>query len=484
MSTASQVLITKAPVTNAGALASKSNADTNTPLEGPRSQGGASSQSFAHVLAEQKQPSQQPQSGSHNATGDSKPETGEGEVVEPTSLAGGNILPTEGEGLPQTAVEMPTLDIQSVIQGESGVSASLLSATASSQSALNDQLTVAVTKPESEIMPASGDIVNTAQDPQAAAAIMPSMASLSPGEAISAVQLNQSQEALPPSVSAQFTPSGAVNTNAPDAKLSQSQLAQTAVATQATTADAVSATVMATTFSTSANLNPELKQHNNQFVVDPTLSSDELNLDNLDVLPKKNLAEFVLNTKTDKAPAVTMESLNTLNQVAQTTSHTSSQPQSYQQAANTAAQAQLASPIMMARPGWGEAVVDKVMWMSAQNMKTAEIALDPPELGALQIRVSTQNDQASVSFTSPHANVREALDQNMNRLREMIQGEGLQLVDSEVNEQRSHREQQSNDAEGQLAGDELEDEQGAGQQLSAAKTIRIANPVGLVDQYA
>ncbi|MDY0007999.1 MAG: flagellar hook-length control protein FliK, partial [Spongiibacteraceae bacterium] len=53
----------------------------------------------------------------------------------------------------------------------------------------------------------------------------------------------------------------------------------------------------------------------------------------------------------------------------------------------------------MQRPGWGEAVVDKLMWMSARQLGSAEIQLDPPELGPLQLRVSTQHDQTSVSFS-------------------------------------------------------------------------------------
>jgi hypothetical protein len=84
---------------------------------------------------------------------------------------------------------------------------------------------------------------------------------------------------------------------------------------------------------------------------------------------------------------------------------------------------------------WGQAVTDKVMWMSSKGIKEATIQLDPPELGALQVKVSVNQDQAQVSFTVQHASVREALDQQSMRLREMFAEEGLNLADVDVSDQ-------------------------------------------------
>ena len=48
----------------------------------------------------------------------------------------------------------------------------------------------------------------------------------------------------------------------------------------------------------------------------------------------------------------------------------------------------------MQQAGWSEAVVDRVMWLSSQNLKSAEIQLDPAELGRMEVRIDLTKDQA------------------------------------------------------------------------------------------
>ncbi|WP_299978174.1 flagellar hook-length control protein FliK [uncultured Pseudoteredinibacter sp.] len=81
---------------------------------------------------------------------------------------------------------------------------------------------------------------------------------------------------------------------------------------------------------------------------------------------------------------------------------------------------------------WKAEIAEKVAWFSARNISKAEIRLDPPELGSLQIKIQLNQEQAQVSFNSPHASVREALDQSSSRLREMFQEQGLNLADVNV----------------------------------------------------
>lgn len=109
--------------------------------------------------------------------------------------------------------------------------------------------------------------------------------------------------------------------------------------------------------------------------------------------------------------------------------------------------------------GWSDAVADKVMWFSANKISSAEIHLNPPDLGPLQVRVSTQHDQTSVIFTSQHAAVRDALDQALPRLRDMMGSQGMHLLDVSVggqNAQQQHQQYGRNDGNNnrsaQLAG--------------------------------
>ena len=91
---------------------------------------------------------------------------------------------------------------------------------------------------------------------------------------------------------------------------------------------------------------------------------------------------------------------------------------------------------------WGEAVAERMVWFSARNVSSAQLHLDPPELGPLQVRISTQNDQTTISFTSQHVAVREALDQNLPRLREIFAEQGLNLADVDVSEKGAEQQQE------------------------------------------
>ncbi len=100
------------------------------------------------------------------------------------------------------------------------------------------------------------------------------------------------------------------------------------------------------------------------------------------------------------------------------------------------------------RPGeqaWSQAVNDRVMLMASKNGQFADIQLDPPELGSLQVRLHLKNDQISVVFNTPHGTVREALEQNMPRLREMFADQGLNLSDSSVEDQSRGQQRDGSD---------------------------------------
>ncbi|MCO8311515.1 flagellar hook-length control protein FliK [Pseudomonas mandelii] len=93
-------------------------------------------------------------------------------------------------------------------------------------------------------------------------------------------------------------------------------------------------------------------------------------------------------------------------------------------------------PIAMHQSGWTEEVVNRVMYLSSANLKAADIQLQPAELGRLDIRVSMVPDQQTqVTFMSAHPSVREALDGQMHRLRDMFAQQGMGQVDVNVSDQ-------------------------------------------------
>lgn len=111
---------------------------------------------------------------------------------------------------------------------------------------------------------------------------------------------------------------------------------------------------------------------------------------------------------------------------------------------------------------WSQSVAEKAANMVAQKITTADIQLDPPELGQLHIRVQVNHDQATVNFVAATPQVRDALDSSLMRLKEMLQEQGLDLVDSNVSDQSagegSNADKQEEQQQGYLGSSYSEDE--------------------------
>ncbi len=70
--------------------------------------------------------------------------------------------------------------------------------------------------------------------------------------------------------------------------------------------------------------------------------------------------------------------------------------------------------------------------------REATVQLHPAELGRLHVTINTDGDQARVVFVTETAHARDAIEQSLPRLRELLQQSGLDLAEGEV----SYREPQ------------------------------------------
>jgi len=82
---------------------------------------------------------------------------------------------------------------------------------------------------------------------------------------------------------------------------------------------------------------------------------------------------------------------------------------------------------------WENQVGQKVVYMVGSEEQTASLTLNPPDLGPLQVVLSVTNDQASVSFSANQEEVRQALENALPRLREMMSESGIALGNATVN---------------------------------------------------
>jgi flagellar hook-length control protein FliK len=89
---------------------------------------------------------------------------------------------------------------------------------------------------------------------------------------------------------------------------------------------------------------------------------------------------------------------------------------------------------------WPGDFAQKVVWLTSNDQKFAQITLNPPQMGPIEISLNINKDSASAYFVSPNAEVREAIETALPRLREMLAGVGIELGQANVSAQSSRQE--------------------------------------------
>ncbi|MDE1314905.1 flagellar hook-length control protein FliK [Vibrio aestuarianus] len=98
-------------------------------------------------------------------------------------------------------------------------------------------------------------------------------------------------------------------------------------------------------------------------------------------------------------------------------------------------------PLHLNKEMASDQMAERVQMMMSKNLKHVDIRLDPPELGRLQIRMNMNGDGATVHFTVANHQARDAIEQSMPRLREMLAQQGVQLGDTSVQQQNTGQQQ-------------------------------------------
>lgn len=84
-------------------------------------------------------------------------------------------------------------------------------------------------------------------------------------------------------------------------------------------------------------------------------------------------------------------------------------------------------------PNWPEEFGQKITWLTTQRIQAAELKLHPVHLGPIEISLQLSGDQQlTAQFVSHHAAVRETIEANLLRLREIMAANGITLADTSV----------------------------------------------------
>ena len=98
--------------------------------------------------------------------------------------------------------------------------------------------------------------------------------------------------------------------------------------------------------------------------------------------------------------------------------------------------------IAIYRKDFANEVKEKVMVMINQKLQRVDIQLDPPELGNVSVRVNLQGEQAAVNFVVQNQQAKDALEQNLTKLREMLSENGVDVGDANVEQQQQNGQQE------------------------------------------
>jgi len=83
-------------------------------------------------------------------------------------------------------------------------------------------------------------------------------------------------------------------------------------------------------------------------------------------------------------------------------------------------------------PGWSTALAEQLVVFAGEKQQIAELRINPPHLGPVDITLTVSDDQATAVFASPHAVVRETIELALPRLREVLAESGINLGQASV----------------------------------------------------
>ncbi|QFS38335.1 flagellar hook-length control protein FliK [Burkholderia cepacia] len=141
-------------------------------------------------------------------------------------------------------------------------------------------------------------------------------------------------------------------------------------------------------------------------------------------------------------------------------------------------------------PDWTDALSQKVVFLSNAHQQSAELTLNPPDLGPLQVVLRVADNHAHALFVSQHAQVRDAVEAALPKLREAMESGGLGLGSATVSDGGFASQQQN--PQSSFAGGQSSRRGSGGSSavdapVDAAQSAPVAASVsraGLVDTFA
>lgn len=136
---------------------------------------------------------------------------------------------------------------------------------------------------------------------------------------------------------------------------------------------------------------------------------------------------------------------------------------------------------------WQQAFSQHVTLMTRNGQQSAELRLNPEDLGQVHISLKIDDNLAQMQFVSPHSHVRAALEAALPTLRTQLAESGIQLGQSDISSESfaGQQQQQGQPQQGSSRGSQFSFS-GSGEESVAAPASlqRIARGDNAVDIFA
>lgn len=104
------------------------------------------------------------------------------------------------------------------------------------------------------------------------------------------------------------------------------------------------------------------------------------------------------------------------------------------------------------RPDAPQNIAEKVQLMVNSKTMTAEIRLDPQDLGSMKLKINAAGDAVSVNIVVQSQQAREVLEQATPRLRELLEEQGIELGQSSVKQESQQHSANDGERRGMAKG--------------------------------
>ena len=88
----------------------------------------------------------------------------------------------------------------------------------------------------------------------------------------------------------------------------------------------------------------------------------------------------------------------------------------------------------------------RIQWIFQQALSSAEIMMDPPELGPLSVKMQHRGGETNIVFQVNNQQTKEMIEDNLPKLKELLEEQGIALGDTQIKQNQQQEDQEKSDS--------------------------------------